>query len=76
LVRNTIAIRDYLPVALLWRSPRSNMKAHRNRVSRNGHTRANFLSILIQAKLIALEVAATIIFFVWLYRELIHELKN
>ena len=36
----------------------------------------NLFLILIQIKLVAIELAATIVFFVWLYRELIHELRR
>jgi len=46
------------------------------RTPKHGRTRANFFHVLIQVKLVAIELAATIVFFVWLYRELIHELKN
>jgi hypothetical protein len=52
------------------------MKSIRSRAHKQVRTRANFFHVLIQVKLVAIELAATIVFFVWLYRELIHELKN
>lgn len=57
-------------------TPREHMKGLRTRVSKNGHAKANLFHVLIQVKLIGLEIAATIVFFVWLYRELIHELHR
>lgn len=39
-------------------------------------TRVKFFEIIVKIKLVAIELAATIIFFVWLYRELIHEIKR
>ncbi len=52
------------------------MAVTRVRMSRNGHARVRLFEVLILVKLVAIEIAATIVFFVWLYRELIHELKQ
>jgi hypothetical protein len=49
---------------------------HRVRTPKSGHVGADFFHVLIKIKLIAIEVAATIVFFVWLYRELLHELRR
>jgi hypothetical protein len=35
----------------------------------------SFFTLLL-VKLIVLELAATVVFLVWVYRELIHELRN
>ena len=39
-------------------------------------TRADFFEIVLHVKIVALELAVTIVFFVWLYREVIHQLRN
>jgi hypothetical protein len=47
----------------------------RIRAPKYGRTRARIFEVITTIKLIAIEVAATIIFLVWLYRELVHELR-
>jgi hypothetical protein len=64
----------YSRVALVLRD--SLDKPMNIRTPKHGRARANFFEIIVKIKLVAIELAATIIFFVWLYRELIHELKR
>jgi hypothetical protein len=45
----------------------------RTRAPKEQRSNADFSHILIQIKLVALELATTIVFFVWLYRILMHE---
>jgi hypothetical protein len=43
---------------------------------KKGLAREKFFQTLLLVKLIILEIAATVVFLVWVYRELIHELHN
>jgi len=38
--------------------------------------RVDLFKLILELKTMALEVAITIVFFVWLYRELLHQLRN
>ena len=53
---------------------RDPMKSIRSHAHKQVRARANFFPILIQVKLVAIELAATIVFFVWLYRVFMHEI--
>jgi hypothetical protein len=52
------------------------MKIGRIRTSTHGRTKANFLDLLITLKLVVLEIATTILFCDWVYREVIHQLQR
>jgi len=41
-----------------------------------GRARTDFFQFVLEVKMIALEVAITTVFFVWLYREVIHQFRN
>jgi hypothetical protein len=62
--------------APLWRPAIDSMKLFNIRTPKHGRARARFFHVLMLVKLIALELAATILFLVWIFRELIHELRR
>ena len=51
--------------------------SHVQKSPKRGRSSLNkFIHIILITKFVAVEIAATVIFFVWLYRELIHEIKR
>ena len=52
------------------------MKTHHIGAPKYGRTGADVFRIIAQVKFVAVEIAAAIVFFVWLYREVIHELRR
>lgn len=62
--------------APLWPSVATNLNLlNCTNVSRRRRKSIDVSQFLTKLKLIAVEIAATIVFLVWLYREVIHELK-
>ena len=61
--------------APLWRSVKTTMLFQSNGGPKRAHARASILEIFAQVRFFALELGATVVFLVWLYHEVLHEIR-